>query len=43
MPVTYANIDKARQLLGYQPAMSVEQGVGHFWEWYQNAVLKKTS
>lgn len=34
---TYANIDKARQLLGYQPQVSVEEGVTRFWEWYRDA------
>lgn len=32
---TYANIDKARQLLDYQPKVSVEDGVQRFWEWYR--------
>lgn len=31
---TYANISKARQLLDYQPKVSVEEGVQRFWEWY---------
>jgi UDP-glucuronate 4-epimerase len=33
--VTYANIDKAARMLGYEPKMSVEAGVAAFWEWYQ--------
>ncbi len=36
---TYANIDRARELLDYSPRVSVEQGVRAFWEWYQHAVL----
>jgi UDP-glucuronate 4-epimerase len=34
---TYADIGKARQLLGYNPQISVEEGVTRFWEWYQQA------
>jgi UDP-glucuronate 4-epimerase len=36
---TYANIDKARRLLGYDPQVSVQEGVTRFWQWYQRAVL----
>ena len=36
---TYADIGKARRLLGYDPQVSVEEGVGRFWQWYQQAVL----
>ncbi len=32
---TFANIDKARRLLDYDPQVSVEQGVEAFWQWYQ--------
>ena len=35
---TFANIDKARTLLGYDPRVSVEEGVGRFYEWYKVAV-----
>ncbi len=35
---TYANIDKARELLGYAPTVSVEDGVRRFYEWYKAAV-----
>ena len=35
---TYANIDKARQLLGYEPQVSVEEGVTRFYEWFKVAV-----
>lgn len=31
---TYADISKARQLLGYQPKVSVQAGVQRFWDWY---------
>lgn len=39
MPYTYADVSKARQLLGYNPRTSVQEGVGRFWEWYRRAVL----
>lgn len=31
--VTYANIDKAKQLLGYEPKVSVAEGAKHLVEW----------
>lgn len=33
--VTYANIDKARRLLGYQPTTPVEEGIPKFVAWYR--------
>ncbi len=39
MEYTYANIDRARELLGYVPTITVEQGVREFWLWYQDAVM----
>ncbi len=38
---TYADINKARRLLGYDPNVSVREGVRRFWRWYQWAVLGK--
>ncbi len=35
VPRTFANIDKARALLGYNPQVSVQEGVRAFWEWYR--------
>ena len=32
---TYANIDKARKLLGYAPKVNLVDGVNDFWQWYQ--------
>jgi UDP-glucuronate 4-epimerase len=32
---TFADISKATSLLGYDPKVSVEEGVAAFWEWYQ--------
>jgi UDP-glucuronate 4-epimerase len=39
IPYTYADIAKARRLLGYDPRISVQEGVARFWEWYREAVL----
>lgn len=36
---TQADVGKARQLLGYAPSVSILEGIGHCWEWYQRAVL----
>lgn len=33
---TYADISKARQLLGYNPQVSVAKGVRAFWDWYRS-------
>jgi UDP-glucuronate 4-epimerase len=34
-PQTYADISKARRLLGYNPTTVIEQGMRSFIEWYQ--------
>ncbi len=39
-PITYADITKARTLLGYDPHVSVEEGMTRFWAWYQAEVLQ---
>lgn len=36
---TYADISKARKLLGYDPKVSVQDGVARFYQWYREAVL----
>ncbi len=33
--VTFANVDKARRLLGYEPQTAVEHGLRRFWDWYR--------
>jgi UDP-glucuronate 4-epimerase len=40
-PITYANVDKARRLLGFQPKTSLEVGLERFWSWYQGEVLNQ--
>jgi UDP-glucuronate 4-epimerase len=37
VPVTYADIDKARRLLAYDPKTQIEEGVAKFVEWFQSA------
>ena len=34
MPLTCANIDKARALLGYHPKVKISEGIPKFVEWY---------
>lgn len=35
VPITWANIDKAKRLLGYSPQTSMEQGLPNFVAWYR--------
>ena len=35
VPLTYANIDRARSLLGYAPTTKIESGVARYWKWMQ--------
>ena len=34
VPLTYANIDKARQLLGYRPTTKICDGIPKFVDWF---------
>ncbi|MBN1248641.1 MAG: GDP-mannose 4,6-dehydratase [Anaerolineae bacterium] len=36
---TFADIALARELLGYDPQISVEEGLTRFWSWYQTHLL----
>ncbi len=38
VPITYANIGKARSLLGYSPGIKIEQGIPLFVEWFRQHV-----
>lgn len=38
VPVTYADISKARRLLGYDPQTKIEAGIPRFVEWFQAQV-----
>jgi UDP-glucuronate 4-epimerase len=35
VPATFADISKARRLLGYDPATPIEAGIRHFVEWFR--------
>ena len=37
--ITFADIDKARRLLDYNPQTSLAAGLCKFWEWYQQEVM----
>jgi len=38
VPITYANISKAKKLLGYKPKTKIKEGVKNFIEWYQTYI-----
>ena len=38
---TYADITKAKRLIGYDPKVSVRDGVERFWQWYKKVVRGK--
>ena len=35
VPITYADITVAREELGYEPTVTVREGLERFWRWYQ--------
>ena len=35
VPITYADITKSRELLGYAPTTKIEQGIPKFIEWFR--------
>lgn len=35
VPLTYARIDRARALLGYEPTTRPEAGIQRYWTWFQ--------
>ncbi|MDO8642817.1 MAG: NAD-dependent epimerase/dehydratase family protein [Candidatus Woesearchaeota archaeon] len=41
VPVTFANIEKARALLGYAPETPLEQGMAHVVAWFNEQKKKK--
>lgn len=38
VPITYANIGKARSLLGYTPGIKIDAGIPLFVDWFQKTV-----
>ena len=41
VPVTFADIDKARKLLGYAPCVDIKEGVGRFVKWFLEREKRK--
>jgi UDP-glucuronate 4-epimerase len=37
VPITYADISKARKMLGYNPQVKIQQGIPKFVEWFRRA------
>ena len=37
VPITYADISKARELLGYSPTTKIDEGIPKFVEWFRSA------
>jgi len=37
VPITYADVSKARKQLGYEPQISIEEGVKRFVRWYKKS------
>lgn len=40
VPLTCADIAKARRLLGYEPRTDIRAGMAHFADWYRREVIK---
>lgn len=36
VPITFADISKARKMLGYNPTVKIEQGIKKFLEWFRS-------
>jgi len=36
VPITYANVDRARAALGYTPETSPELGIARYWDWLRS-------
>jgi len=41
VPITYANIGKARSLLGYSPGIKIEHGIGLFVDWFREPLMRE--
>jgi UDP-glucuronate 4-epimerase len=37
VPVTYANVDRARQALGYTPTTPPDRGIALYWDWLRSS------
>ena len=36
VPITYADVSKASRLIGYEPEVSIEEGIGRYVRWFLN-------
>ena len=36
VPITFADVSKARRLLAYEPKTPIEAGIGRFVDWFNN-------
>ncbi|CEG46658.1 nad-dependent epimerase dehydratase [Plasmopara halstedii] len=43
VPRTSADISKAKLLLGYEPSISLEQGLSKTWDWYSNHFISESA
>lgn len=43
VPLTWADISKAKRLFGYQPSTGLEEGLARFVEWYRLVAPKRVS
>lgn len=43
VPITFADISKARKLLGYDPKTKIDEGIPKFVEWYQEQIADRQS
>jgi UDP-glucuronate 4-epimerase len=41
VPLTFADVSKAKRLLGYEPETSIEEGLKKFVAWYQKTKLER--
>ena len=39
VPITFANIEKAQRLLGYNPQIKIEDGIPRFIEWFRQQTV----
>jgi UDP-glucuronate 4-epimerase len=42
VPVTYADVTKAKRLLGYEPKVTIEEGIGRYVRWFVDREKRST-
>ena len=42
VPITYADVSRARALLGYEPTTKVDEGIARQWEWFRAGRSRST-